>query len=144
MWRMFCAGFRHSASFHARVVLEGAACRLGGLGEVDDVLGILGVCCPDCGACSGVVVEGRVNEEDDVLVVRGKCESNKGWTDSFQAHKDVMQFLSRDAFHACQENVLRCMCSVYGCTVHPSSKVSGSARPPSWELSSCATSERTS
>ena len=40
---MFCAGFRHSASFHARVVLDGAACRLGGLGEVDDVLGVLGV-----------------------------------------------------------------------------------------------------
>ena len=40
---MFCAGFRHSAGFHARVVLDGAACRLGGLGEVDDVLGVLGV-----------------------------------------------------------------------------------------------------
>ena len=35
-------------------------------------------CCPDCAACSGVVVERRVNEEDGVLVVRGKCESNKG------------------------------------------------------------------
>ena len=42
LWRMFCAGFRHSAGFHARVVLDGAACRLGGLGEVDDVLGVLG------------------------------------------------------------------------------------------------------
>ena len=40
---MFCAGFRHSAGFHARVVLDGAACRLGGLGKVDDVLGVLGV-----------------------------------------------------------------------------------------------------
>ena len=29
--------------FFARVVLDGAACRLGGLGEVDDVLGVLGV-----------------------------------------------------------------------------------------------------
>ena len=29
-------------------------------------------CCPDCSACSGVVVEGRVNEEEDVLVVHGK------------------------------------------------------------------------
>ena len=59
---MFCAGFRHSAGFHARVVLDGAACRLGGLGEVADVLA----------ACSCVVIEGRVNEEDDVLVVRNK------------------------------------------------------------------------
>ena len=39
-----CApGFRHSAGFHARVVLDGAACRRGGLGEDDDVLGVLGV-----------------------------------------------------------------------------------------------------
>ena len=42
MWRMFCAGFRHSARFHARAVLDGAACRLEGIGEVDDVLGVLG------------------------------------------------------------------------------------------------------
>ena len=34
-------------------------------------------CCPDCSACSGVVVEGRVNEQSAVLVVRGKSESNK-------------------------------------------------------------------
>ena len=40
---MFCPGFRHSAGFHARVVLDGAACRLGGLGEIGDVLGVLGV-----------------------------------------------------------------------------------------------------
>ena len=40
---MFCASFRHSAGFHARVVLDGAPCRLGGLGEVDDVLCVLGV-----------------------------------------------------------------------------------------------------
>ena len=89
---MFCAGFRHSAGFHARVILDGAACRLGELGEVDDVLG-------DC-ACSGVLVEGRVNEEDDVLVVNGE-RATKGetcadqMTDSSQAHKDVMQFLSQ-------------------------------------------------
>ena len=35
--------FRHSAGFHSRVVLDGAACRLGDLGEVDDVSGVLGV-----------------------------------------------------------------------------------------------------
>ena len=29
-------------------------------------------------SCSGVVVEGRVNEEDDVFVVNGRRESNKG------------------------------------------------------------------
>ena len=36
-------GFRHSASFHARVILDGAACRLRKLGVVRDVLGVLGV-----------------------------------------------------------------------------------------------------
>ena len=40
---MFCAGFRHSAGFLGRVVLDGAACRLGDLGEVDDVPVVLGV-----------------------------------------------------------------------------------------------------
>ena len=39
----FCAGLRHSAGFYARVVLDGVACRLGDPGEVDDVLGVLGV-----------------------------------------------------------------------------------------------------
>ena len=43
LWRMLCAGFRHSASFHGRVILDGAACRLGDPGEVHDVLGVLGV-----------------------------------------------------------------------------------------------------
>ena len=70
VWRMLCAGFRHSAGFHARVVLDGAACRLGDLGELDDVPGVLGADRVVPAACSGVL--------DDVLVVRGKCESNKG------------------------------------------------------------------
>ena len=65
---MFCAGFRHSAGFHARVVLDGADCRLGDLGEVD-VLGVLG-------DDRVVPIEERVlvsrNEEDDVLVVNGR------------------------------------------------------------------------
>ena len=43
LWELWCAGFRHSAGFHARVILDGATCRLGGLGEVDDGLGVLGV-----------------------------------------------------------------------------------------------------
>ena len=42
LWRMLCAGFRHAAGFHARVILDSAACRLGVLGEADDVQGILG------------------------------------------------------------------------------------------------------
>ena len=55
-------------------VLDGAACRLGGLGEVDDVRSVLGVVLvvPILLRGSCVVVEGRENEEDDVLVVRGK------------------------------------------------------------------------
>ena len=32
-------GFRHTAGLHARVILNGAACRLGELGNVRDVLG---------------------------------------------------------------------------------------------------------
>ena len=70
---LWCAGFRHSAGFHARVILDGAACRLRELGDVHDVLGVLGVALvvTDCAACS-CVVERRVNEEDDVLVVNGR------------------------------------------------------------------------
>ena len=30
-----------------------------------------------------------------------------------------------DAFRACEETVLRCTCSVYGCTVHLSRQLSG-------------------
>ena len=36
-------GFRHSAGLHARVILDGAACPLRELGDVRDVLGVLGV-----------------------------------------------------------------------------------------------------
>ena len=42
LWELSCAGFRHSAGFHARVVLDGGACRLGEPGEVHDVLVVLG------------------------------------------------------------------------------------------------------
>ena len=38
LWELSCAGFRHSAGFHARVILDGAACRLRELGDVHDVL----------------------------------------------------------------------------------------------------------
>ena len=43
MWELWCAGFLHAAGLHARVILDGAACRLGELGDVRDVLGVLGV-----------------------------------------------------------------------------------------------------
>ena len=42
LWDLWCAGFRHFQGFHARVILDGATCRLGEPGEVDDVLGVLG------------------------------------------------------------------------------------------------------
>ena len=42
LWELSCAGFSHSAGFHARVILDGAACRLGEPGQVQDVLGVLG------------------------------------------------------------------------------------------------------
>ena len=43
MSELLCAGFRHSAGLHARVILDGGACRLRELGDVRDVLGVLGV-----------------------------------------------------------------------------------------------------
>ena len=43
LWELSCAGFRHSAGFHARVILDGAACRLRELGDVRGVLDVLGV-----------------------------------------------------------------------------------------------------
>ena len=44
LWRSLCAGFRHSAGFHARVVLlDSDVFRPGLLGEVDDALGVLRV-----------------------------------------------------------------------------------------------------
>ena len=43
LWEFWCAGFRHSADLHARLILDGAACRLRELGDVRDVLGVLGV-----------------------------------------------------------------------------------------------------
>ena len=42
-------------------------------------------------------------------------------TDSFQAHKDdaaIIESSACDAFRACEETALHCMCSVYGCTVN--------------------------
>ena len=42
LWELTCAGFRHSAGFHARVILDGAACRLGEHRDVPDELGVLG------------------------------------------------------------------------------------------------------
>ena len=44
LWELWCAGFRHSASLHARVILDDATCRLRELGDVRDVLSVLGVC----------------------------------------------------------------------------------------------------
>ena len=40
---LWCAGFRHSASLHAKVILDGATCRLKEFGDVRDVLSVLGV-----------------------------------------------------------------------------------------------------
>ena len=42
LWELWCAGFRHSAGLYARVILDGATCRLGDLGDVHDVLGVHG------------------------------------------------------------------------------------------------------
>ena len=43
MWELSCAGFRHSAGLHARAILDGATCQQWELGDVRDVLGVLGV-----------------------------------------------------------------------------------------------------
>ena len=72
------------------------------------------------------MVERRVKGEEDMLVVTAGERATKGetcvdqMTDSFQAHKDdaaILEPSACDAFRACEETVLRCMCSVYGCTV---------------------------
>ena len=41
MWQLLCGCFCHSAGLRAKVTLDGAACRLCGLGGVRDVLGVL-------------------------------------------------------------------------------------------------------
>ena len=41
LWELLCAGFRNSAGLHARVILDGTACRLRQLGDVRHVLGVL-------------------------------------------------------------------------------------------------------
>ena len=56
-------------------------------------------CRSGCAACSCVGVEGRVNEEEDLLVCTARERATKGETcagqitDSFQAHKDDAAFL---------------------------------------------------
>ena len=41
LWELLCAGIRHSAGLHARVILDGATCGLSELGDVRDVLSVL-------------------------------------------------------------------------------------------------------
>ena len=43
MLELLCAGFRHSAGLHSRVILDGATCHPRELGDVLDVLSVLGV-----------------------------------------------------------------------------------------------------
>ena len=43
LWELLCAGFRHSAGLHARVVLDRATCQPRELADVRDVLSVLGV-----------------------------------------------------------------------------------------------------
>ena len=43
VWELWCAGFRHSAGFHATLLPDGATGRLRELGDVRDVLSVLGV-----------------------------------------------------------------------------------------------------
>ena len=55
LWELWCAGFRHSAGLHVRVILDGATCRLSELGDVE---------------CSRCVV-GQAGEEEEVLMEEG-------------------------------------------------------------------------
>ena len=41
VWELLCAGFRHSAGLHARVILDGATCRPGELGDARYVPSVL-------------------------------------------------------------------------------------------------------
>ena len=63
-------------------------------------------------------------------------------TDSFQAHKDdtaILEPSACDAFRACEQAALRCMCSVCGCTVYTPRRFSGilSRKPTSPPLRCC-------
>ena len=49
-------------------------------------------------------------------------------TDSFQAHKGdaaILEPSACDAFRACEDTALRCMCRVCGCPVHTPRRFSG-------------------
>ena len=59
LWELLCADVRHSAGLHARVILDGATCRLSDLGDVLDVT--------ECFRC----VVGKVGEEAEVLKEEG-------------------------------------------------------------------------
>ena len=59
LWEVSWAGFRHSAGFHARVILDGAACGPGRAWR-----------CAGCTECSRCVV-GKVGEEEEVLMEEG-------------------------------------------------------------------------
>ena len=90
-------------------------------------------CCTDCAACS-CVAEGRVNEEDEVLVVKGKWD-NQGWDmehtrwlDSFQAHKDDNAILEPSALRVRSALVNKLYCTdvcCEWCTVYSPRRFSG-------------------
>ena len=90
LWELSCAGFPATLQvFTPGVVLEGGAGRLTELGDVRDVLGVLGVdpVVPMVLRVLVSVVEERVSEEGDVLVVnrRKMRHVQHQMTDSFQA-----------------------------------------------------------
>ena len=108
LWELLCAGFRHSAGLRARVILDGATCRLR---ECAWCTGCSRSCsgCTDGAACFSVI-EGRANEEVEVLVVRSKWDNqgwdmeNTRWLDSFQEHQDDNAILKPSAM--CGRSVL--------------------------------------
>ena len=65
-----------------------------------------------------------MNEEEDVCTASERATKGETcadqMTNSFRANKDdaaILEPSACDAFRACEETALRCMCSVYGCIV---------------------------
>ena len=130
LWELWCAGFRHSAGLSRQSDSWWRNLSTEGAWRCAWCTGCSRSCCVlvvPIMPCSCVVVEGRVTEKDDVLVVNGRWDSNKGWDmcgpdDRFfsgaQRCYAILKPCACDAFRDCEQTVLRCMCSVYGCTVH--------------------------
>ena len=99
LWKLWCAGFRHSAGLHVRVTPQGAACRLNGAWR-----------CAGCTECSQCVV-GYIGEEDEWQVRQPRMgHGSHQITTLISAHKDDNAIIEPSApvcaLRACEQTVL--------------------------------------